>query len=236
MYKKVIVIISIVLFGAGSIFMGCVKKEEIKDPEIKKQMKLIDEMKIKRENRTRELKEMDGSKLVQDLSNESQRGLEPFNSMAYKEAVSRGSKVVPELSSALKLTEKPFLLGLLALRTINPDEYKKLEPGFRIKPLIDALESAKFFNAFGVPHLYWEEAAKAIIEEGEGAKEYLVPLLKNTRMAPVWGSEGTITNKIYQYRVCDYAWKMLLDIDKKEVEVSQDASVRDSLFSEYTEK
>ena len=196
-------------------------------------MQLIEEMKIKRENRSMVLKEMDVKQLIQELSAESQRGLEPFNSMAYKEVIARGSQVVPELSSSLQSAEKSFLLELLALREINRDEYKKLDTGVRIKTLIDALEKAKFFNVFGIPHLYWEQAAKAIIEEGEGAKEYLIPLLKNMREAPVWGSEGTVINRIYKYRVCDYAWKMLLDIDQRQIEIPKDILERDSLINEY---
>ena len=188
-------------------------------------------MKIKRDNRSRELKEMDVKSLVKELSAESQRGLEPFNSMAYDEVISRGSKAVPELSSIL--AEKPFFLGLLALRQVNLDEYRKLNSQLRIRSLVSSLEHAKFFNAFGVPHLYWEEAAKAIIDEGRGAKKYLIPLLTNKRKAPVWGSEGTIINKTYKYRVCDYAWKMLLDIDKKEIQIPKSPAKRDSLIKEY---
>lgn len=235
MYKKIIaIIISIGLLSITGSYLGCSKKKEKKDPEIKKQMQLIEEMKIKREYRSMVLKEMDVKQLIQELSTESQRGLEPFNSIAYKEVIARGSQVVvPELSSSLQSTEKSFLLGLLALREINRDEYKKLDTLVRIKTPIDALEKAKFFNVFGIPHLYWEQAAKAIIEEGEGAKEYLIPLLKNMREAPAWGSEGTVINSIYKYRVCDYAWKMLLDIDQRQIEIPKNILERDSLINEY---
>jgi hypothetical protein len=233
MYKKMIVVIGISLTGLFAFYLGCSKKEDIKDPDIKAQMQRIEEMKVKRENRSAELKKMAVKPLVEELFAESQRGLEPFNSMAYEEIVSRGREAASELSAYLNSTEQPFLLGLLALRKINPDEYKKLKPERRIKPLTVVLENAKFFNAFGVPHISWEDAAKAIIEEGPAAKEYLIPLLKNTRAAPVWGSEGTVINETYKYRVCDYAWKMLLDIDRIQIEVPEDISKRDSLILEY---
>lgn len=229
---KTTAIMTIALMGIIAIIAGCDKKEEV-DPEIQKQLQLMDEMKVKRDNRTKELKEMDVPTLINALSAESQRGLEPFNSMAYKETISRKDNALQELSAVL--AKKPFFLGLLALREINPDEYKKLQSELRVMSLVETLVNAKFFNAFGVPHLYWEQAANAIIEEGDVAKKYLVPLLTHTREAPVWGSEGTIINSTYKYRVCDYAWKMLLDIEQQDIQIPEDPARRDALIKTYTE-
>jgi hypothetical protein len=57
--------------------------------------------------------------------------------------------------------------------------------------------------------VYWEDAAKALIEEDAAAQKPLSALLGDKRDAPVWGSEEVREYQEYHYRVCGYAWDLL---------------------------
>src|ERR1041384_5864122 len=74
---------------------------------------------------------------------------------------------------------------------------------------VDSQKTQQYFNTFGTPNDHWEDAAKAIIEEGRAAEEPLFAMLNDHRDAPVWGSELFMEYKRYKYRVSDYAWALL---------------------------
>ena len=84
----------------------------------------------------------------------------------------------------------------------------------------------------GLHHLYWEEPAKAIIAEGQAAIGPLKALLGDQRAAPMWGSEEAAEYEAYRYRVCDYAWALLVSIRGEKLAVPTDPSARDKLISE----
>jgi hypothetical protein len=86
-----------------------------------------------------------------------------------------------------------------------------------------------YFNTWGLPHIKWEEAAQAIIDEGSAAEKALVPLLTDKRDAPVWGGEDFAEYQRYRYRVCDYAWAMLNEIRGQKIPIPQDPAERDRL-------
>jgi hypothetical protein len=161
-----------------------------------------------RKNWQEKLKSMNGKELHEQLKKESLQSMEPFNSMTLKEAVSRGRNSFDELSSQIE-SNRSSLLTLMALKEIDNIKYKLLPDSLKAGILIDALKNAVTFNTFGLPHVRWEAAAKAIVELGDANQAGLRELLNDKRPAPVWGSEDFQEYKQYQYRVCDYAYALL---------------------------
>ena len=184
----------------------------------------------KRKSRVEELARMNNTQLATSLAADSEKGVEPFNSMAYRELVSRGDKAATELKETLKAPNRSSFLGLLALRKVSPDQYKTLDANLRARILVDSLRTSQNFNAWGIPHLFWEDGAKAIIDEGPAIEEPLVELLKDKARAPIWGSEGAVEQQKYGYRVCDYAWALLNEIRKTKVEIPVNPADRDKLI------
>jgi hypothetical protein len=203
------------------------EKPEIVD----KRTAVLQDAQKKREARTQALKAMDVPHLALELEADSKKGVEPFNSLAFAEMISR-KDVAGTLAPAITKPDRASLLGLLALRKIGPDNYRQLSADLRVNILIDALKSSEHFNTWGMPHLSWEEGAKAIIEEGRAADKQLTALLTDKRPAPVWGSEGYLEYQRYQYRVCDYAWALLNEIKGQKVQIPEDPAARDRLETE----
>jgi hypothetical protein len=199
---------------------------------VEKREPALDQALKKREARLQELKAMDVPQLAAELEKESLKGREPFNSLTYAETVSRGEGAAAALAPLITKPNRASLFALLALRKISAGGYKNLKPEFRVSVLVDSLRTAKYFNTFGLPHVRWEDAAKAIIEEGRAAEPALVELLSDKRDAPVWGSEDFAEYQRYKYRVCDYAWALLNEIRGTKVEIPEDPAARDRLQAE----
>ncbi|HWO35371.1 MAG TPA: hypothetical protein VNO32_41785 [Candidatus Acidoferrum sp.] len=228
MTQRISFLSSIVATLALIFFCGCGQQQT--NPAFSSaadRAKQLTALQEKRQNYEASLKAMSNDQLAQVLASDSAKGREPFNSPAYRETVSRGAVAASALKSQLTRPDRGSLLPLLALRQVNPELYRSLDPAFRIGVLIDALKNSKYFNTFGIPMMYWEDAAKAIIDEGEAASAPLTALLHDKRPAPVFGSEGTEINRQYHYRVCDYAWALLMEIRHQKVNMSTDPAERD---------
>jgi hypothetical protein len=184
----------------------------------------------KRSAHEKELKAMNVENLVRELAAESRKGVEPFNSAAWREAVSRGAAIGPELQKliAAGAPEPTQLLAIVALHSVSVEDYRQLDPALRATVLADSLRDSKMFNTWGIPHLFWEEPARMIIEEGAAIEPQLRKLLQDQRPAPAWGSEGASTQKEFQYRVCDYAWALLNEIKGVKNEIPPDPKQRDA--------
>ena len=200
------------------------------DAKVARDQKELATIDSKRQARAQELKAMDVRRLAQELSADSRKGVEPFNSMAYRELVSRGEPVAAELKATLSTADASSLLSLLALRSTSPAQYKAVEEGFRIKVLTEALKNAKLFNTWGIPHVFWEDAAKALIAEGKATEGPLLALLDDKREARLWGSEGAVEQQRYRYRVCDYAWALLSEVRGERISIPEDPAARDRLI------
>jgi hypothetical protein len=184
----------------------------------------------KRETRAKQLHAMNTTQLTQELASDSEKGREPFNSSVYQETVSRGEGVAADLKQSLARADQSSLLPLLALRRVSSAQYHALETPLRVNILLGSLAASKYFNVWGIPNDYWEDAAKAIIEEGAAAEPGLIKLLGDRRLAPVFGSEGAMVNAKFHYRVCDYAWALLNEIRQQKVETPADPAERDRLI------
>lgn len=186
----------------------------------------------KRENHAKQLRAMDVKQLTQELSADSEKGREPFNSPAYRETVSRGESAAADLKQALTRNDPSSLLTLLALRKVSTAQYQSLDPAFRISVLVSALQKSKYFNTWGIPCVYWEDPAKAIVEEGSASESALLPLLRDQRPAPVFGSEGATVNAQFHYRVSDYAFALLSEIRHQKCEPMTNPADRDRLIEQ----
>lgn len=228
---KTVTLTPLAALGFSVLILGCNQKPAMseKAPIARQQVELV-ALEAKRQTRVQELKGMEVPRLIELLSADSARGVEPFNSMAFREIVSRGVSATAPLKTSLSVPSSSTLLGLLALRRISPAEYKSLEPGLRSQILLGSLKTSKFFNSWGLPHVAWEEAGKALIEEGLGVERALLGLLDDKREARVWGSEGATEALKYRYRVCDYAWALLNEIRSKPVPIPEDPAERDRLI------
>lgn len=207
--------------------IGCKSAAE---REFDRRMEIVESLTKKRLARERELADMSITGLVRELRRDSQRGVEPFNSMPYAVLVSRGDKSSDDLKALLSDAEQTSHLGLLALRQVNADAYGGIDPQLRVNVLTNSLANAQYFNAWGLPHLRWEGAAKAIIAEGAVAQAALKALYQDRRPAPVWGSEGVLEFRKYRFRVCDYAWALSKAIEGDTIEIPTDPTKRDELI------
>jgi hypothetical protein len=179
-----------------------------------------------------QVKAVPAPELLARLRQESLQGAEPYNSLAYREVLRRGADISAELAASISEANRSSVLALLALRAVDRRRYTLLSDSLAVAILIDALKSSETFNIWGLPHLYWEDAAKAVIELGGAARPPLIQLLNDTRDAPVWGSEEVAEYRQYQYRVRDYAWALLVAIRGERLTVPTDPAARDRLIAE----
>lgn len=184
------------------------------DPAVpaEKEAKEMQALQEKRINYEKKLREMPIKTLTVQMEMDSAHGLEPFNSPAYREVISRGQSIGGELKFLLTKDDRSSLLTLLALRKVDLDTYSTLDPQFRVNVLIDAFKNSNCFNTWGLPGYYWEDAAEALIAEKEKAIDPLKALLDDEQPAPVFGSEAATIYKHNHFRVKDYAAALLKEI------------------------
>ena len=206
------------------------QKEEPK-PVVSQRDSVLADADKKRATWAQQLHAMTVKQLTEQLSKESVKGLEPFNSMAYKELTSRKSVAIDTIQNAIiKNANRSSLLSLLAVRKLSQPVYQKLDAQVKTSVYVDALRNAKTFNTFGLPHSKWEEAAQAIIEAGPVTIRGLEALLTDSRPAPMWGSEDYMEYKLYNYRVKDYAYALIIASQKGQLQLSKDTAERDKLI------
>jgi hypothetical protein len=216
--------------------LSCAKKaapgvQATPPAEAKPQLEKLQVAEDKRRTVEAEYNGMPVGELAKRLETDSNKDIEPFNSLAFREISKRGAGAGKELAAFIKNSNRSSFLALMAVRKVNRDEYAKIQEKVRIPILIDALGSSKYFNTWGLPHLYWEDAAKAIIESGRAALPGLAKLLANKHEAPVWGSEEVAEYKKYDYRVCDYALALTLEILQRKQEIPVKPEARDRLIA-----
>lgn len=157
---------------------------------------------------------MDSPALLGKLLEQSKAQNEPFNSLAFRELKGRtdvDSKALTTLVT--QNANADGLLPLLLLRRLDNKSYLAVPAETRAKILTDALSGSKYFNTWGLPNFYIEEASHAMIESGRAAVPALKRMLSDTRPAPTFGSQEYMIYKQYNYRVCDYALYFLEQID-----------------------
>jgi hypothetical protein len=105
---------------------------------------------------------MDNAALLKKLEEQSARKREPFNSLAYRELVTRKNVDPKELVAIInEKSNADSLLPLLLLRKLDENTYAQIPADVRCGILTDALETSKTFNTWGLPGFYLEDASKA---------------------------------------------------------------------------
>jgi hypothetical protein len=149
---------------------------------------------------------MDNAALLDRLLEQSRALKEPFNSLAYRELKTRTNVDSTALRTLVMENQNVGgLLPLLLLRRLDNKAYRDVPAEMRVKVLTDALQASKTFNTWGLPDVYLEDGANALIEAGPSAVPALRRMLGETRPAPLFGSKEHMLAQQYKYRLCDYA-------------------------------
>jgi hypothetical protein len=177
---------------------------------------------------------MDTSALLSKLMEQSKAQREPFNSLAYRELKGRSDVDSKSLVALVRDNGNGGgLLPLLLLRQLDNKSYLQVPVELRAKILTDSLQSSKYFNVWGLPNFYLEDASHAMIEAGKSATPALKRMLSDTRPAPVFGSQEYMIYKQYNYRLCDYALFFLEKIrDNANFRMPVSVADRDSLIKQ----
>lgn len=171
--------------------------------------------------------------LLVELEQAATRGREPFNAPAFREIITRKDVAEPLVQSIATSSQKEFF-KLMALKKLDRASYAKIPAKQGAAILADALARSETFNAWGIPNHYWESSAKAILEYGAEAVPELEKLLDDKRPAPVWGSEEAMICERYQFRVCDYAFALLNEINSgRAVPLPVAPEERDAMIASY---
>lgn len=179
---------------------------------------------------------MDSTTLLGKLLDQSKAQNEPFNSLAFRELKGRTDVDSKALTTMVNQNANASgLLPLLLLRRLDNKSYLAVPAETRAKILTEALSSSKYFNTWGLPNFYLEEASHAMIESGKAAEPALKRMLSDTRPAPTFGSQEYMIYKQYNYRLCDYALFFLEQIDGKTgVKLPVSPAERDTLIKEMS--
>jgi hypothetical protein len=177
---------------------------------------------------------MDNPTLLNKLMEQSKAQREPFNSPAYRELKGRTDVDSKALTALVKDNNNAGgLLPLLLLRKLDNKSYLQVPAELRAKILTEALQSSKYFNVWGLPSFYMQDASRALIEVGKEATPALKRMLSDTRPAPVFGGQEYMIYKKYQFRVRDYAFFFLQQIaGNQKVQLPVSPAERDALIQQ----
>jgi hypothetical protein len=184
---------------------GCSAKHEETPLQTQKKAELAEQDRLVAQTE-QSYKAMDNAGLLKKLAEQSARKREPFNSLAYRELVTRKDVDTKQLTTMVNEKRNgDALLPLLLLRQLDAKTYAQLPVEVKASVLTDALQNSKTFNAWGLPNFYLEDASKALLECGKAAYPALRRMLSDTRPAPVYGGKLYMISRRYGFRVCDYA-------------------------------
>lgn len=127
---------------------------------------------------------------------------------------------------------------LLTLADRAPQAVAHIDPAARAGVLSSALADLHWLNDWGHPGPDPSEgpAARALLACGEVAREFLKPLLDDTRPARLFGSEPGALADGYGYRRCDYAYRYLALLQSREPEWHDEPSARDGALERARRK
>jgi hypothetical protein len=190
----------------------------------------VDSIQLRVEASNRAMSNTPEDSLLYRLHEDSKKGLEPFNSKAYRELVRRKNIDGGKLRASVNTSDQSSILNLLALRALAAEQYRQVADSQKISILTDALAKSKTFNMWGLPNLKMEAAAHALIECGEKAVPILITLLSDCRPAEIWGDEEYQIYKKFKFRACDYSLTLIKRIQEKEFVIPESVEERDRMI------
>ena len=165
--------------------------------------------------------------LTTQLQQDAVHNVPPFGAESVQIARELGPEVSDLLLKHIEAQGDTALLALEAWRVAVPDQYKKFSAQIKARIYVNALQKNQFYNTWGVPGYSLTETTYALIGLGDVAISALRPLLDDTRLAPLSGSQDATTSVMYGNRVCDYAWVLISEIKKRPYQYYQEVSKRD---------
>jgi hypothetical protein len=193
---------------------GCSSAKREETPEQTQLKTQLDQQEKQAAQTAQTYHAMNNEALINKLIEQSARKREPFNSLAYRELITRkdvDSKTLVSIVNEKKNGDA--ILPLLLLRKLDRKAYALIPAEVRSGVLTDALEQSKTFNMWGMPNFYLEDASNALLESGPSAYPNLLRMLSETRPAPVYGSKAYMVYNRYQFRLCDYAFFFLVRME-----------------------
>src|SRR5262245_15971631 len=86
-------------------------------------LKQVDAAQEKKRALEAQYKAMQLPELLKQLEADSAKDVEPFNSLAYREAITRGAESGKQLAAAIKGNDRSAFFTLMAVRKTNRDAY-----------------------------------------------------------------------------------------------------------------
>jgi hypothetical protein len=225
-----LVLLCVCLAGCGNQQNGAAAAKRLTPEQQKAQSQLASTM-VQAAQTAQNYKAMDNAALLSRLAEQSAMRKESFNSPAYRELRYRTDVDPAALVAQVKKSPNADgLLPLLLLREQNQKAYQGIPAETRAAVLTDALQKSTWFNSWGVPGVYLEDASRAMLETGKSTVPALRGMLKDTRPAPVFWSQ--MLSVQYNYRVCDYALFFLDEIQgNKNLKMPVAVADRDALIN-----
>jgi hypothetical protein len=156
-------------------------------------------------------------------------------SNAYRSASFDGETARAAADQLQRRPDASALQLLLALRREAPDTYQQVPAELRAQVLVSALRDLPFLNDFGWMepdgHGHDRTAAQALLELGDAARAPLAELLDDDRPAPLSGSEAATLSSVYGYRRCDFAYRYLCKLLRRDAPFAGDVAARDAAIA-----
>lgn len=151
-------------------------------------------------------------KLIKNLEEESTALTPMLQSSVYMKVIAVGDSVVPYLVASVTDITITHYLTLMAISEMKPATLQEIPEATRLNIYLDALQKGGPHNDWGLAGEYLSGASLDLVRIGKKAIPSLIPLLNDTAIAGIWGSEEATVNDFYQNRVCDFVYYLILHI------------------------
>ena len=171
------------------------------------------------------------SLLIEDLVVEAARGLPAMKSETLAAAELTDADRDAAVAYAQAHPDHSAYLVLIALRRHDVEGYRTVPDATKAAILAGALGHLILLNDWGSldpAGSHDGEAAMALLEVGPPAISALLPLLRDDRSAPLFGSEPATLSTSYHYRRKDFAYRYICLLSGREPTFDADPSVRDA--------
>ncbi len=170
------------------------------------------------------------------LQADSQAETPPWASEAVAYVPQCGEAAVPWLLQRVANANQESFLALEALRINFREVWLTLSAQERAAIYAKHLATARWFNVWGQPGQPPSETGQALIDLGASALPVLSPLLASQRPAPSFGSEEATLSQLLAYRVCDYAWFFISQIEGQHLMFPEHPAERDRAIQQMKQR